>query len=213
MKRIAVSIMLLCAWLCLAQGCGTTHEMTVDDPAGYRLMKRGRTAVLNARAPGQGQSKAAYMIWGHVVNANCEMLFAEKLADVARGHAGLDVIRPAEAIRTLGEESFDLCAEPDRDALDQAAARLSCATYLTARVDRWSSTYILLYQHATIQFALSAFQPGVDEPLWQAEVRYVERNVDDQTLAARALRDVFRRLEEGDRGRSVRTTRDGGHLL
>ncbi len=183
-------------------GCSASPKVRIQSPHdGFAVMPEGKTAVLrvSARPPGTGVSYK--FVWGIVEPANARAQFADLLAYFARQEGGLEVIPPARVSARLKAAGLEPTLNPTAAQIEAFADILGCTSYLSAQVETWRYAYQFTSQKATVRFVLSCHRPGVEEPLWTANVRHCARGKSEREAAMEAMKETFRTLRRAERER------------
>jgi len=173
-----------------AVGCGPAVSVRLENATNFQRMKAGRTAVFKVAAVSGKSSVGGFAAWGIVRNPTQAESFARHLAVAARQFGKLDVVSPGHSDGRKRNGPPDVSPEK----MGALAAELGCTSYLTARINNWSSTYLLLYQRTRLDFVLEGVVMGEEPLTWRAHVRYARSWTDDQTAVLQALEYTFKRL-------------------
>jgi len=191
----------------LASGCSSRRFSIVERTGSFAATPAGRCAVVGANARPPSEPKCALIVWGSVDAPSPAERFAECLAAVARNEGGLSVMPPSAVERGLHEAGLDEgVPDADTEAQERAARSLGCDYYLTAKVHRWHTGYLLFLDWSVIDYTVACLRPGTpQEPIWTVRARYRARGMNQMDMAPAALVETFRWLRQGDAGADTAT--------
>jgi len=186
---------LLALWL--GSGCTVRAVRSLSGSGDFAATPAGPSAVLRVTAKPSFNPRTGQTVWGLINTPNVEDRFAEFLADSAAREGNMDVLPPLEVERRLRAAGLEPTLQPDDEQLRQFADALGCASYLTARIVRSRLEYRLFLSWSTLEYTVTCYAPGREEPLWQASVcRKAPGKSDRQTMAL-ALAEMFQWLRAG----------------
>jgi len=181
-------------WLGLACGCGVRNSLRIDPSGNLADGPRGPTAVLSVLARPDHGPRTRGMTLGIVDTPNAEERFAELLAHAAAEDGGMQALPLYEVQKRLRKAKLEPTLEPRPEEVEQFAAALGLASYLTAEVTQWRFKYLLFSSSAVVEFSVRCHQVPDGRVVWQAHVLKQAGATSDREAARQALFEMFRQL-------------------